>query len=221
MSANLDQSLDEIIGSNKRMNNRARITSNRGRAAGPRKTSKQVNTRRQTGRPNPVRQRVTRAPVNVRSRVPRPDAGREVRVNVEGLPRDIKQDAVREFFSSQIGGVDRVLLSYNERGQSTGMATITFRNNQQASAAVAKFNGAPIDAGRSRLKMNLLVDPNQQPVKSLVDRIRPLPQKRVQQQQQQQPKQQQQRQVRRAPNKKAAVAKDNRRQRKEKPAKKV
>ncbi|GAV47090.1 hypothetical protein ZYGR_0E01050 [Zygosaccharomyces rouxii] len=103
------------------------------------------------------------------------DTSREAKVNVEGLPRDIKQDAVKEFFSSQVGGVSRVLLSYNERGQSTGMANITFRNGEMAKKAVAKFNGAPIDGGRSRLRLNLIIDPNQQPSKSLSERIKAVP----------------------------------------------
>lgn len=71
----------------------------------------------------------------------------------------------------------RVLLSYNERGQSTGMANITFKNGEMAKKAVAKFNGAPIDGGRSRLKLNLIIDPTQQPVRSLSERIRAVPQK--------------------------------------------
>lgn len=69
----------------------------------------------------------------------------------------------------------RVLLSYNERGQSTGMANITFRNGDMAKRAVSKFNGAPIDGGRTRLRLNLIIDPTQQPVKSLSERIRAVP----------------------------------------------
>lgn len=66
-------------------------------------------------------------------------------------------------------------MSYNERGQSTGMANITFRNGEMAKKAVAKFNGAPIDGGRTRLRLNLIIDPNQLPAKSLSERIKALP----------------------------------------------
>lgn len=59
------------------------------------------------------------------------------------------------------------------------MANITFKNGEMAKKAVAKFNGAPIDGGRSRLKLNLIIDPNQQPVRSLSDRIRAVPQKNM------------------------------------------
>lgn len=66
-------------------------------------------------------------------------------------------------------------MSYNERGQSTGMANITFRNGDVAKKAVAKFNGAPIDGGRTRLRLNLIIDPNQKPARSLSERIRAVP----------------------------------------------
>lgn len=94
------------------------------------------------------------------------------------------------------------------------MANITFRNAQQAKVAVTKFNGAPIDGGRSRLVLNLIVDPNQAPASSLVGRIQPLPTKKIitpQTNTKRNP---------RAPNKKAAAVKNNRKQKKERPAKK-
>lgn len=91
--SNLDKSLDEIIGSGKRAP-RARVSRQ------PKKVGKQVNTRRRA--PVPGRRR---APVNA----PAPSAAvaraasllnstREARVTVEGLPRDIKQDAVKVCF---------------------------------------------------------------------------------------------------------------------------
>lgn len=90
MSANLDKSLDEIIG--KRSQNRRKV--------GPRKAGKQVNVHRSRA---PVSrsavQRNIRAPANAVSRVARLlNSNHQVKVNVEGLPRDIKQDAVRVCF---------------------------------------------------------------------------------------------------------------------------
>lgn len=85
MSANLDRSLDEIIGSSKKQ---ARSRVNK-RSAGPKKVSKQI--RRQPG----VGKRV-KAPVDGAARMAKLlDASKEAKVNVEGLPRDIKQDAVK------------------------------------------------------------------------------------------------------------------------------
>lgn len=63
------------------------------------------------------------------------------------------------------------MLSYNERGNSTGMATITFKNAEQANLAVKKFHNAPIDGGKSKLRLTLIVDPSR---KTLLDRIRPV-----------------------------------------------
>ena len=210
MSANLDKSLDEIIGSNKAGSNRARVGGTRGN--GPRRVGKQVGSQRRSlpNRRGPIRKN-TRAPPNAVARVAKLlDTTREVKVNVEGLPRDIKQDAVREFFASQVGGVQRVLLSYNERGQSTGMANITFKNGELARRAVERFNGSPIDGGRSRLRLNLIVDPNQRPVKSLADRIKAMPQKGGNAP----------RPVKRGPNRKAAMAKSQNKPKREKSAKK-
>lgn len=91
MSGNLDQSLDEIIGK------RPQRPQHRRNAAGPKRTGKQVNVHRarpQNGR-RPI-QRNVRVPVNAVSRVSRLlNTSGHVKVNVEGLPRDIKQDAVR------------------------------------------------------------------------------------------------------------------------------
>lgn len=77
----------------------------------------------------------------------------------------------QDFFRSSVGGLQRVLLSYNERGNSTGMATLTFANAEKAREAVKKFNGAPIDGGKSRLRLNLIVDPTRKP---LAARIAPV-----------------------------------------------
>jgi len=65
----------------------------------------------------------------------------------------------KEFFQQAVGGVDNVLLSYNEKGVSLGLATITFRTNQKAGEAIKKFNGSPIDGGVRTLKLQLIVDP--------------------------------------------------------------
>lgn len=100
MSANLDKSLDEIIGSSRPGGNRARVGGTRGN--GPKRVGKQVNTQRRNvpnrnvpNRNGPIRKNV-RPPPNAVARVAKLlDTSREVKVNVEGLPRDIKQDAVR------------------------------------------------------------------------------------------------------------------------------
>ncbi|SCU93422.1 LAMI_0E14312g1_1 [Lachancea mirantina] len=167
MSGNLDRSLDEIIGENKKQRVR-KVNKNV-----PKKVSKSVVGNRRRATPikgGALRNAAAAKTANIL------ESAYGTKVNVEGLPRDIKQDAVREFFTSQIGGVTRILLSYNERGLSTGMATITFKSSDKAKEAVSKFNGAPIDGGRTRLKLNLIIDPTKKP---LASRIQPLAQRKV------------------------------------------
>lgn len=86
MSANLDKSLDEIIGSGRKPV-RARVNK---RPTGP-------SPKKQIRRPPVSGNR--RAKVSAEGAATRMarllDASREAKVNVEGLPRDIKQDAVK------------------------------------------------------------------------------------------------------------------------------
>lgn len=87
MSGNLDRSLDEIIGSSKKQV-RSRVNK---RTGGPKKVSKQV--RRQAGPGKNVKPPADGASVARMARLL--DTSNEAKVNVEGLPRDIKQDAVK------------------------------------------------------------------------------------------------------------------------------
>ena len=85
MSNNLDKSLDEIIGKRP-----ARAT--RDHKKGPRKSTKQVGNRRPTAGRGRNNKGPARVPTGAVSRI----LGQQlVKVNVEGLPRDIKQSAVR------------------------------------------------------------------------------------------------------------------------------
>lgn len=59
-------------------------------------------------------------------------------------------------------------MSYNEKGHFKGIATVIFKTNKSAALAVEKYNGAPIDGGSTKLKLELIVDPSK---KSLASRI--------------------------------------------------
>lgn len=61
-----------------------------------------------------------------------------------------------------------VSLSYNEKGNFRGIATIIFKSSKNAVLAVKKYNNAPIDGGASKLKLELIIDPTK---KSLASRI--------------------------------------------------
>ena len=86
------------------------------------------------------------------------------------------------------------------------------KNSDLANKAVQKFNGAPIDGGRSRLKLNVIIDPTKA-AQDLTRRIQPLPAKPVN------PRSAVINKAR-GPTRKAALAKRARHQKKERPAKK-
>ncbi|EAZ63059.1 RNA annealing protein [Scheffersomyces stipitis CBS 6054] len=96
------------------------------------------------------------------------DLSYATKVVVSGLPKDLKQDNIKDFFQSQVGGVLTVALTYNEKGQFRGIATVIFRNSKNAALAVEKYNGAPIDGGSSKLKLELIVDPSKKPLASRI-----------------------------------------------------
>lgn len=64
--------------------------------------------------------------------------------------------------------MQNLALSYNERGQFKGIATVIFKSPKSASLAVEKYNGAPIDGGSSKLKLELIVDPTKKPLTSRI-----------------------------------------------------
>ena len=64
-------------------------------------------------------------------------------------------------------------MTYNERGQFKGIATLIFKTNKFAALAVTKYNGAPIDGGSSKLRLELIIDPTK---KFLSSRITPVAQ---------------------------------------------
>lgn len=72
-----------------------------------------------------------------------------------------------------MGPVEKLTLSYNEKGRSTGVATVVFKNSTSAKKAVSRYNNAPIDFGRGNLKLELVVDTTEIP---LAARIQPVQQ---------------------------------------------
>lgn len=59
-------------------------------------------------------------------------------------------------------------LSYNEKGNFRGIATIIFKSSKNASLAVEKYNNAPIDGGATKLKLELVVDPSKKPLSARI-----------------------------------------------------
>lgn len=57
-----------------------------------------------------------------------------------------------------------VALTYNEKGQFKGFATIIFKSSKFATAAVDKYNGASIDGGAAKLRLELIIDTSKKPL---------------------------------------------------------
>lgn len=50
-------------------------------------------------------------------------------------------------------------MSYNEKGQFKGIATIIFKSAQNAALAIEKYHDAPVDGGSKKLRLELVVEP--------------------------------------------------------------
>ncbi|CAD1812160.1 RNA recognition motif family protein [Candida parapsilosis] len=168
MSASLDKSLDDIISSSKKsfksrrpgakIGGGAKGNQNKvGKKLVGNKTKKTATFKRPNG-PKPA------AAAAAAAAVPAFDLSYATKVNVTGLPKDLKQDNIREFFQSQVGGVQTVALSYNERGQFKGVATVIFKSNKNAALAVEKYHGASIDGGKGKLSLELIIDTTKKPL---------------------------------------------------------
>ncbi|KAI0536277.1 hypothetical protein GGR58DRAFT_400545 [Xylaria digitata] len=135
-SGKLDQPLDEIISTQRR-------------AVGGRRRTQ----RRSAGRP------VAAAPVGgvqKTSRQPRSAATKqapakaasgngESKVVVSNLPKDVNESQIKEYFTTSVGPIKRVEVSYGPGGVSRGIATVTFHKPDGASKAFNVLNGILVD----------------------------------------------------------------------------
>ncbi|KGQ92378.1 THO complex subunit 4 [Candida albicans L26] len=160
MSASLDKSLDDIISSNKKSFKSKRPGAKFG-AKGGNRVGKKIGGTNNNKKPIA---KFNKPAAAVAAAVPAIDLSYATKVNVSGLPKDLKHDNIKEFFQSQIGGVQTVALSYNEKGQFKGFATIVFKSSKFATAAVDKYNGASIDGGAAKLRLELIIDTSKKPL---------------------------------------------------------
>ncbi|KAI9063740.1 hypothetical protein FKP32DRAFT_1592145 [Trametes sanguinea] len=79
------------------------------------------------------------------------------KILISRLPLDVVEDEVKELFSRTVGPVKDVFMVYNSRGQSKGMAVVTFARGGDASVARAKYNRKIVD-GRRPIMIELVVD---------------------------------------------------------------
>lgn len=71
--------------------------------------------------------------------------GQGSKVIVSNLPTDVTEAQVKELFSTTIGPLRRVLMSYKANGQSTGVVTVQFQRAEDAGRAYAQYNNRLID----------------------------------------------------------------------------
>ncbi|KAK5660923.1 hypothetical protein OQA88_12296 [Cercophora sp. LCS_1] len=136
MSGKLDQSLDEILSTQRR--NATKRRSSRRTAVG--------------NRPAPTAPAggVQKKPQPARGAT-KPAAGKgsgligESKIMVSNLPKDVSEPQIKEYFQSSVGQVKKVELSYGPGGASRGVAQVTFHHADGASKAYSKLNGLLID----------------------------------------------------------------------------
>ncbi|CAK7217273.1 RNA-binding RNA annealing protein [Sporothrix bragantina] len=136
MSSKLDQSLDDILSSQRKSgNNRRRSTR---RSSGPAKPAPAGGVQKST---KPARGNNN----NKNSSQPPRGAVGESKIVVSNLPKDVSEAQIKDYFSQAVGQVKRVELSYGPGGVSRGIATVIFHHADGASKAFTELNGLLID----------------------------------------------------------------------------
>lgn len=162
MSSKLDQSLEEIqSASRKSAGGRRRNAPRASRPAaapvgGIAKTTKPA---RGGGKATPA----TKAT---------PTSG-DSKIIVSGLPKDVTESQIKEYFVQSVGHIKRVELVYGPNSQSRGIANVTFGKPDGAAKAFQKLNGLLVD--NRPIKIEIVVGASQADkimptVKSLADR---------------------------------------------------
>ncbi|CAJ2511633.1 Uu.00g072580.m01.CDS01 [Anthostomella pinea] len=136
MSGKLDQSLDEILsttrstrgGRRQPQRRAARQTTTAAPVGGVRKTSKQ--TRGAATKLTPGRAAGGHG---------------ESKVVVSNLPKDVNEGQIKEYFTTSVGPIKRVELSYGPGGVSRGIATVIFFKPDGASKAFKALDGLLVD----------------------------------------------------------------------------
>ncbi|PLB35908.1 uncharacterized protein BDW47DRAFT_109449 [Aspergillus candidus] len=148
MSGKLDKSLDEIL-----VNRRQGARRGSGRRAAAPKPAPAVggvkkNTKAVKTAAKPVHH-------NGRPRVT------ESKIMVSGLPADVNEANIKDYFTQSAGPVKRVMLTYNQNGTSRGIASIVFSKPETAAKAAKDLNGLLVD-GRP-MKIEVVVDASSAP----------------------------------------------------------
>ncbi|KAH8918808.1 hypothetical protein BT69DRAFT_546089 [Atractiella rhizophila] len=138
--SNLDRSLDDIITSKKKTT-RGRIYRGGGlpRRGSGRKVSAPYD-RNVRAVPSPVLAKRAQAPAS--GGAPLPGGSKII---VSGFPQDVLREQILELFRETVGPVVSLILSFDDKGRSRGIAEVEFKSSETAQKAYQQFNGRLID----------------------------------------------------------------------------
>lgn len=151
MSSKLDQSLEDISksrrqsgrGANRRRSSAAKATTTKAPVGGIKKSTKPARGGAKGTAIGPT------SPVN------------ESKIIVSGLPHDVSEASIKDYFVKTVGPVKRVTVTYNQNGVSRGIASIIFSKPDTAAKAAKELNGTLVD-GRP-MKVEVVVDATHAP----------------------------------------------------------
>ncbi|KAI9660263.1 MAG: hypothetical protein M1831_003571 [Alyxoria varia] len=165
MAGKLDQSLEDIVKANRQTSRRVggrRV--GKPKATGVKPTG--IKKANQTGKAAAANAKTPRPAV------PTPGT-KESKIMVTGMPPDVGESQIKEYFAKTIGPVKRVILTYGPNGQSRGVCTIVFMKPSSAVEAANQLNGVAVDT--KPMKIEVIVGADQAPVpvppKALGERI--------------------------------------------------
>ncbi|EPE06266.1 rna annealing protein [Ophiostoma piceae UAMH 11346] len=136
MASKLDQSLDEMLSTQRKTGGGNRRRSTR-RSNGPAKPAPAGGIQKSI---KPVRgNNPKNAPFKPTGAVG------ESKIVVSNLPKDVSEAQIKDYFNQAVGQVKKVELSYGPGGVSRGIATVIFHHADGASKAFSELNGLLID----------------------------------------------------------------------------
>ncbi|KAI1769660.1 RNA recognition domain-containing protein [Hypoxylon sp. FL1150] len=166
MSGKLDQSLDEILSTQRR------VAGGRRRGTGRRSAGRPATTAPVGGVQKTSKQ--SRATANKQTPAKAAGGHGESKVVVSNLPKDVNENQIKEYFSTSVGPIKRVEISYGPNSVSRGIATVTFSKLDGASKAFNALNGLLVD--NRPIKIEIVVSAAKAaeiapPAKTLTERI--------------------------------------------------
>jgi len=167
MSGKLDQSLDEILSTQRR-------SATRGNRRGGRRASHPGRTAAVPAPVGGVKKNVKSAKGAGKAIPTGPSAGSgESKIVVSNMPKDVNEAQIKEYFGKSVGPIRRVEISYGPNGVSRGIANITFSRADGANKALTALDGLLVD--NKPMKIEILVDASRAPAipapKGLSERI--------------------------------------------------